>query len=597
MVNKIIKNNDLILRILSVKDDKYLVVNCDKLRMPFWVSKSEVSNYEIISEEDFLIIKNITICNYDDLDNFAKKITNERFGSISIVIKSVGNLHNRVNLLKLCAQNYKVSVETIRNRLWSYLVFQNICILAPNKNESINLSKDEENFKYALNKYYYNSFQLPLMEVYRRLLKDKYCDSFGKILETTPTYRQFHYYFSKNNSKTNELISRKGKGKFLRDYRPLLGDGVRDYCNNIGFGMFDSTICDIYLINSDGELIGRPVLTACIDAYSSMCLGYSLGLEGGVKSLKKLALNIIDDKSSVCSKFGVILNDDTWSNKNTLPHKFITDRGRDYLSENFSQLTDLGIEIINLPPYRPDLKGIVEKFFDLIQNTYKKVLATKGVIFSDFQERGAVDYRLKATLTLEQFEKVIVNCILQYNKGTLVNIPYELVGRCEPFPKDIYNYMMIQNSHTFIKVDKNVVEKTLLSRCEGQFKRNGLIVNGLRYKNLEYGDKYLEGSKVIVAFDPNEINKVWLIENGNYIEFELIEKALNGKTLEEAIEMKLEKNKVLNSGSIKSCKTKIEVQKVLEEFIEELDNEIKINTKNVRKNRQKEIKKGQLWSS
>ena len=54
------------------------------------------------------------------------------------------------------------------------------------------------------------------------------------------------------------------------------------------------------------------------------------------------------------------------------------------------------------------------------------------------------------------------------------------------------------SSHTFIKVDKETVEKTLLNRCEGQFKRNGLIVNGLRYKNLKYGDKYLEGSKVIV---------------------------------------------------------------------------------------------------
>ena len=75
---------------------------------------------------------------------------------------------------------------------------------------------------------------------------------------------------------------------------------------------------------------------------------------------------------------------------------------------------------------------------------------------------------------------------------------------------------------------------------------------------------------------------------------ELIEKALKGKSLEEAIEMKLEKNKVLNSGSIKSCKSKIEVQKVLEDFIESLNNETKVNTKNVRKNRRKEIAKEQL---
>ena len=64
--------------------------------------------------------------------------------------------------------------------------------------------------------------------------------------------------------------------------------------------------------------------------------------------------------------------------------------------------------------------------------------------------------------------------------------------------------------------------------------------------------------------------------------------------MEEAIEMKLAKNKVLNSGSIKSCKSKIEVQKALEDFIESLNNEIEVNTKNVRKNRRKEITKEQL---
>ena len=111
---------------------------------------------------------------------------------------------------------------------------------------------------------------------------------------------RLNYYFKKNNSKTNELISRKGKGKFLRDYRPLLGEGVRDFCKNIGYGMFDSTVCDIYLINEYGELIGRPVLTACVDGYSSMCLGYSLGLVGGVKSLKKLIFNISNSCNLRC---------------------------------------------------------------------------------------------------------------------------------------------------------------------------------------------------------------------------------------------------------------------------------------------------------
>ena len=592
--NKIIKNNDHILRILDVKDDKYLVIDCRKLRMAKWISKDDVKDYIVINEDEFLEITNVSICSYDDLSNEDKKITNDRFGSISIIVNSVGDYKVRSRLLKLCSNNYKVSIETIRSRLWSYLVFQNICILAPVKNEVKELSNDEKNFRYGLNKYYYNGLELSLMETYRRILKDKYCDNEGKLLDEVPSYKKFYYYYTKTNSKTNELISRKGKGKFLRDFRPLLGNGVRDFCKNIGYGMFDSTVCDIYLINDYGELIGRPILTACVDGYSSMCLGYSLGLVGGVKSLKKLVFNIVEDKKLWCSKIGVNIEDNDWINKNLLPHKFITDRGRDYLSENFSQLTDLGIEIINLPPYRPELKGIVEKFFDLVQSTFKKILADKGVIFSDFQERGSVDYRKKASLTLEEFEKVIVNCIVYYNKGTVVNIPYELVDKCKAVPYEIFNYMLKNNSNTFIKVDKNLVEKTLLSRGEGQFKRNGLIVNGIRYKNINYMDEYLEGKKVLVAYDSNDVSKVYLIENGNYIEFELIEKELKDKTLEEVELIKVEKNKVINEAKIIKCKSSIEIQKVLDELVESFDKDIEVDIKNVRTNRKNEIKKGAL---
>ena len=73
--NQIIKKDDIIYRILDVKNNKYLLVNCKKLRMPFWIDNKEVIDYEVIEENDFLKLLNIDICNYDDLDNVEKKIT------------------------------------------------------------------------------------------------------------------------------------------------------------------------------------------------------------------------------------------------------------------------------------------------------------------------------------------------------------------------------------------------------------------------------------------------------------------------------------------------------------------------------------------
>ena len=93
--NKIIKNKDHIFRVLEVKDNQYLIVDCKKIRMPKWVLKDEIKDYVVITEEELLDTLNVSLCNYDDLDNVDKKITNDRFGSISIIINSIGDYQVR----------------------------------------------------------------------------------------------------------------------------------------------------------------------------------------------------------------------------------------------------------------------------------------------------------------------------------------------------------------------------------------------------------------------------------------------------------------------------------------------------------------------
>ena len=40
--------------------------------------------------------------------------------------------------------------------------------------------------------------------------------------------------------------------------------------------MLDATVCDIYLVNESGTIVGRPILTLCVDAYSGVICGYLL---------------------------------------------------------------------------------------------------------------------------------------------------------------------------------------------------------------------------------------------------------------------------------------------------------------------------------
>ena len=171
----------------------------------------------------------------------------------------------------------------------------------------------------------------------------------------------------------------------------------------------------------------------------------------------------------------------------------VTDMGSEFISETFEQITELGITLENLPAYRPELKGNVEKFFDVIQNLFKPYLKGKGVIEPDFQERGARDYRKDACLTLEQFEKIIIKCILYYNSQRIIeNYPYTeamIQTKIKPYASDIWEWGKSQDGANLIPVISKQLVLTLLPRTTGKFSRVGLTVNRMRYKHKDFTEK------------------------------------------------------------------------------------------------------------
>ena len=110
------------------------------------------------------------------------------------------------------------------------------------------------------------------------MLKERYCNASGVLTESYPSFYQFRYYYRKTKNMQNFYISRNGKSNYQRNDRPCIGEGIQEFAPYIGVGMLDATVCDIYLINDSGELIGRPILTVCVDAHSSLCCGYMLSL-------------------------------------------------------------------------------------------------------------------------------------------------------------------------------------------------------------------------------------------------------------------------------------------------------------------------------
>ena len=304
--------------------------------------------------------------------------------------------------------------------------------------------------------------------------------------------------------------------------------------------------------------------------------------------------NVIEDKQEWCSKFGISIERDEW-NCNSLPATLVTDMGSEYKSETFEPIAELGVSVINLPPYRPELKGAVEKFFDLIQEMYKPYLKNRGVIEIDYQERGARDYRKDACLTLEDFEKVILRCIIFYNTKRIIdNFPYTddmLLSNVKPYANSIWNYGKTQEGANLIDVDYKALVLTLLSRTEGKFTRFGLKVNKLRYTNDDYTEEFLKGGTITVAFNPDDVSSVWVLDKGNFIEFELVESQYKENTLVEIERMRDKQHEIIREAQEENLQAKIYLAGYIETIARNSERMSDVNIKGIRNNRKKERNK------
>lgn len=590
--NDLIKTENNIFRILDVKEDSVFVIDCIKRTMPKWKEINSFSEYELCTESELLSVTGMVLQDIESLDAEIRKFIHEHYTLIAGILPFVSDIKKRNNIITMIAEDRKVSKQTIRNYLCLYLVYQNLSAFAPKQIlKEKELTRDEQNFRWALNKFFYNKNKNSISTAYTLMLKEKYCDKNGVLLPEHPSIHQFRYFYTKTKNMQTYYISRDGLKSYQRDNRPLIGDGIQEFAPNVGIGMLDATICDIYLVNESGDLVGRPILVACIDAYSSLCCGYSLLWEGGIYSLRNLMLNVITDKKEWCKKFGISIRKGQW-NSNKMPAVLVTDMGSEYKSENFEQISELGITIVNLPAYRPELKGSVEKFFDLIQDSYKPHLKGKGIIEPDYQKRGARDYRKDACLTMADFEKIIIRCIIYYNSKRIIEkFPYTeemLNAKIQPFANQIYEWGSKQIGANLISVDREHLILTLLPRTTGKFSRFGLKVNKLRYHAEGFTENYLKGGNVTVSYNPDDVTYVWILDRGAYHRFELIESRFQRRSLIEVQNLQNSQRTMVKGVSKENLQAQIDLAEHIETIARTICEPSDVKVKSIRKTRKRE---------
>ena len=227
--NDLFKKEGTIIRVLGVQTDKVLIVDCIKPHMPEWIASNEIPGdacdeevlwQELGFEEEPLA----------DLDSERRNKMYQRYTMIAGIIPFVGDKKIRAKLVKELVKEYHTTRQTITLHLCRYLAIQNIQSLLPKEhNWDRELTEDEKTMRWSLNKFFYNGDKNSLNMAYKMMLKTRYCDDDGKLLEVYPTFYQFRYFYRKMKKLQNFYISRDGLTNYQRNNRPCTGDGVQEY--------------------------------------------------------------------------------------------------------------------------------------------------------------------------------------------------------------------------------------------------------------------------------------------------------------------------------------------------------------------------------
>ena len=167
-------------------------------------------------------------------------------------------------------------------------------------------------------------------------------------------------------------------------------------------------------------------------------------------------------------------------------------------------------------------------------------------------------------------------------------------GRCE---KRLINkcrlhcktYDAIQAAYVeMLDKDPSVVEiQCNVPRATGRFTRKGLQVNGLRYRHDAYTESFLKGGEALVAYNPDDVTQVWLVEKGCYIQFTLIESRFKGKCLDDVQGIQKASRKIVNDSASDSLQAQIDLAKHIQMIAAQTQHS-DTQVKNIRSTRKRE---------
>lgn len=335
-----------------------------------------------------------------------------------------------------------------------------------------------------------------------------------------PNHQQIRRVLEVDTPRLEQIIAKTTKGHFLRNMRGMIGQSWQGVTGPGHTWAIDSTVGDIYLRSSLNRawVIGRPIVYIIVDVWSTAIVGFYVCLTGPSWHMAKIAL--------FCAASDPTLIADLWgyqpvlslSPLPTMCYSLWCDRG-EYLSQA-ARITgaELILDLSYTPPYRPDLKGVVEVPHRIIKD--KVFTFIPGAI--DMRRKELELKRVKmqdAVLTIREYTHLLYTIFTEYNLTS--NREHRLDAHMRaagvfPSPAGLWRWGHEMGLGFRQALTQSHLISSLLPQAQARVTRSGVMHSGLLYEseviNEQQWTAYARnqgGWDIDSYYFPGSVSRIW----------------------------------------------------------------------------------------
>ncbi|MRW90188.1 DDE-type integrase/transposase/recombinase [Duganella sp. FT80W] len=350
-------------------------------------------------------------------------------------------------------------------------------------------------------------------------------------------------------STTAGHFARSLRGLLFKNWKRVPGPGHT-------WGM-DSTIGDVYLRSSINRawIIGRPIVYVIVDYWSTAVVGFYVCLAGPSWDMAKLGL--------FSAAADPLLVADLWQYEPmqslfptpTLPVVVLTDRG-EYLSLA-AKLTSFQLKLLMsyTPPYRPDLKGLVEVLHRIKKDKqYHWVPGAIDARKKEFELRRFNPH--EAVFTIREYVEYLQIIFAEYNltadRSQRLD-PHMIAAGVTPTPAGLWRWGHEVGIGTRRAFSQSDLITTLLPQNTARVTRSGVNFCGLTYESDAVSEaqwtayaRNFGGWNIEAHHFPGSVSRIWTPNMGKsgLLDLRLSEQARASKeqTLDEVLDAFMYRN-------------------------------------------------------